>query len=215
MHSTGGGSAVTDSSGSFAINVNEKDSVWFYYNSKPTMKFPVHIITDPNNFEISINVKVEAKYKRMKEVMVFSKSYHQDSLENREKYADIFGYEKPGLKTTMSNGVAGADLDELINMFRFRRNKYLKSFQKRLVTEEENKFIDHKFTKKVVQQLTGLSGADRDSFMLIFRPTYDFAAASTLYDFYWYIKMSGQQYKLGARSNNFFLLKEQEEMRKP
>jgi hypothetical protein len=89
-------------------------------------------------------------------------------------------------------------------MFRFRRNKYIKSFQKRLVLEEQDKYIDHKFTKKVVQQLTGLTDKDRDSFMLIFRPTYDFTVLTPLYDFYWYIKMCGQQYKMGIRQNAFF-----------
>ena len=164
VYSTDGSNTLTDSIGQYTINAGEKDSVWFAYNNKPTMKFPVHAMNDINNFDISLNVKVLAKYKRMKEVTVFSHNYHTDSLENREKYADIFGYEKPGLKTSMSGGVAGADLDELINMFRFRRNKYLKSFQKRLVLDEQDKYIDHKFTKKVVQQLTGLTDADRDSF---------------------------------------------------
>ena len=168
------------------------------------MHFPVHIITDINHFDIALSVRVQAQYKRLKEVTVFSKNYRQDSLENREKYADIFGYEKPGLKTTMSNGVAGADLDELINVFRFRRNKYLKLFQKRLIAEEQDKYVDHKFTKKVVQQITGLSGNDRDSFMLIFRPTYEFTVVTPLYDFYLYIQMSGRLYQQGARENLFF-----------
>jgi hypothetical protein len=169
------------------------------------MKFPVRIMTDINNFDISLNVRVDAKYKRMKEVTVFSKSYRQDSLENRQLYADIFEYEKPGIHTSMANGVAGADFDQIVNMFRFKRNRYMKAFQKRLVNEEQDKYIDHKFTTKKVEQLTGLTGADRDSFMFIFRPTYEFTANTTLYDFYWYIKMSGQQYKMGARQNLFFV----------
>lgn len=204
VYSTDGSSALTDSLGTYTINTGEKDSLWFAYNNKPTIKFPVHVITDVNNFDISLNVKVQAKYKRLKEVTVFSSNYHTDSLRNREKYADIFGYEKPGLKTSMSNGVAGADLDELINVFRFRRNKYLRSFQKRLVLEEQDKYIDHKFTKKIVQQLTGLTDKDRDTFMLLFRPTYEFTMLTPLYDFYWYIKMSGQQYRMGFRQNTFF-----------
>ncbi len=208
--STSGASSVTDSLGNYSILANEKDSIWFFYNNKPTMRFPVQKMPDLNHFDISLNVKVQALYKRMKEVTVFSKSYRQDSLENREKYADVFGYEKPGLKTTMSNGTAGADLDALINVFRFRKNKYMKIFQKRLIAEEQDKYVDHKFTKKVVQQITGLTGSDRDSFMLVFRPTYEFAMLTPLYDFYLYIQMSGRLYQQGSRENLFF--KRTEEM---
>jgi hypothetical protein len=112
-------------------------------------------------------------------VVVFSKSYKQDSLENRQTYADIYDYKKPGISTSLTpGGGAGADLDELINIFRFKRNKRLRSFQQRLETQEQEKYIDYRFNKLFVKRITGLDGILLDSFLVWYRPTYEFARNS-------------------------------------
>lgn len=191
----------TDSLGRYSIWALGNDSLSFTYKNKSTLRFAVKDIPDYQNFDIALLIKVPSKYKQIKEVTVFSKSHQQDSLENREKYAKIFNYQKPGVKTSMVNGAVGADVNELINIFRFKRNKYLKKFQLRLEQQEKDRYINYRFSKRVVQQLTQLKGPALDSFMVIFRPSYEFTAGSTLYDFYWYIKMSGEQYKMGARKN--------------
>lgn len=201
--SMAGAKTQTDTLGHYSITASMKDSLSFTYKNKSTLRFAVKDIPDFNNFDISLLITVPSKYKAIKEVIVFSKSYQQDSLENREKYAKVFNYQKPRIKSGISNGVAGADVNELINMFRFRRNKYLKKFQLRLEQQEQEKYITYRFNKKIAQQLTQLTGPALDSFMVIFRPTYAFTKGSSLYDFYWYIKISGEQYKLGARKNVF------------
>ncbi len=128
--STGGMFTVTDSMGRYSIKTFENDSLAFYYNNKPTQKFAVHLIPDPAHFDISLRLPIKGKYSVLKEVMVFSKSYKQDSLENRQTYADIYDYTKPTVRSTISpGGVPGADMNELINIFRFKRNKRLKAFQ--------------------------------------------------------------------------------------
>jgi hypothetical protein len=201
-----GNATRTDTMGRYAIEADYADSIYFIYNNKATPRYAVSTIADYTRFDIALLIPIasNSKYKTIKEVVVFSKTYKQDSMENREAYADIFGYEKPGFKTSMSDGVAGVDLDELINIFRFRRNKNMRKFQSRLLQQEQDKYVDYRFNKKTVQQLTQLTGPDLDSFMVIFRPTYFFTINTPLYDFYWYIKMSGQQYALGARENLFF-----------
>ena len=65
----------------------------------------------------------------------------------------------------------GFDLDELINMFRFKRNRSLASFQRRLLLEEQDKFVEHRFNKALVRRLTLLESPELDSFMLLFRPS--------------------------------------------
>lgn len=193
----------TDSLGRYSIWAMTNDSLSFTYKNKSTLRFAVKDIPDFQNFDIALLIKVPSKYKQIKEVTVFSKSHQQDSLENREKYAKIFNYQKPGVKTSMVNGAVGADVNELINVFRFRRNKYLKKFQLRLEQQEKDRYINYRFSKRVAQQLTQLKGPALDSFMTIFRPSYEFTAGSSLYDFYWYIKMCGEQYKMGVRKNDF------------
>lgn len=194
--STGGLFALTDSLGRYSILVKETDSLSFYYNNKPTQKFPVKQISDPAKFDISLHVPVKGKYRVMNEVVVFSKSHKQDSIENRETYADIFNYHKPGLSTSVTpGGGVGADIDELINIFRFRRNKRLKSFQQRLEAEEQEKYIDYRFNRIFVKRITGLTSPALDSFMVWYRPDYMFTRYSDEITFNEYILKAYYQFQ--------------------
>lgn len=194
--STGGVLAITDSLGRYTIMVNEKDSLYFFYNNKPTQKFPVSTIPNSRQFDISLRITVEGKYNVLKEVRVYSKSYKQDSIENRENYANVFAYKNPGLSSSMSpGGVPGADLDELINVFRFKRNKRLKSFQRRLQQEEQDKYVDYRFNKITVKRITGLTGTALDSFVVWYRPSYEFSSSSDTLIFNQYILNAYYQFK--------------------
>jgi hypothetical protein len=198
IKSTGGNQTITDSTGRYSIFVMEKDSLIFIYNGKPTMKFPVKNIPDPGNFELALQIRLTDKYKTLKEVVVFGKTYKQDSIENRERYAKIFNFEKPGIGVSSGSpygaGV-GLDLDEFINMFRFRRNKSMRKFQERLIKEEQEKFISYRFNKNTIKGITQLSGAPLDSFMAIYRPDYEFTLQATDYEFAYYIKQCFLHYQ--------------------
>ena len=200
--SSSGRGTITNNDGQYQIEVGEKDSIWFSYLGKPTVKFPVLKITSPHNFDISLKVSVTV----LKEVKVRQRDYKLDSIRNRQDYAKIFNYQKPKLKTvTPQYGVGmGFDLQEIINAFRFKRNRSLASFQKRLLEEEREKFISHRFNKALVRRLTLLEGAELDSFMVTFRPTYEFTVGSSDYDFQAYIKLSHARYKRGLPPINWF-----------
>ncbi len=148
VESTGGMFSISDSSGKYRIPVNVTDSITFIYNNKPTQKFSVKDIKYPDQFDISLKISVQSRYSLLKEVKVYSRSYKQDSIENRAAYSDIFAYEKPRVKSVLSpGGVAGADINELANLFRFKRNRQLKAFQKRLEIQEEEKYVNYRFSK--------------------------------------------------------------------
>jgi hypothetical protein len=133
----------------------------------------------------------------MKEVVVFSKSYRQDSLENRSTYADVFNFQKPGIKTNLgTDGIAGADPNEIINMFRFKRNKRLKKFQLRLELEEQEKYVSYRFNKIFVRRLTQLQGEQLDAFLLRYRPSYEFTSEANELVFNQYILNCSYQYKI-------------------
>lgn len=186
--STGGLFTITDSLGRYTIKVAEKDSLIFYYNNKPTQKFPVKTIPDPSHFDISIRIPIKTRYKMLKDVMVFSKSYKEDSLENRQTYADVYNYTKPRVESSISpDGVPGADLDQLINIFRFRRNKQLKAFQLRLESQEQEKYVNYRFNNIIVKRITGLSGPLLDTFVKWYRPSYEFTRNSDEMAFNQYI----------------------------
>jgi hypothetical protein len=190
--STNGKGTVTDSLGRYSLDVSDKDSIWFSFLGKPTPKYPIVKITDITRFDIALRLKMNV----MQEVRVRSHVYKEDSLQNRRDYAKAFNFKRPNISdmTSISSSGVGIDLDEVIRVFQFRKNKSMEKFRERLLEQERQKFVDHKFNKPLVRRLTQLPEADLDKFMLKYRPTYEFALFSSEYDFQYYIKKAGEEY---------------------
>lgn len=185
--STSGGGTITNKSGQYTLVVNETDSIWFSYLNKPTPKYPVQSIPNVNSFEISLHVAITT----LPEIRIMPRNYRRDSIQNRLDYAKAFDFQKPGVGSVLSvgpNGGAGLDINEFINMFKFRRNRRMLGFQERLLREEEERFIDHRFSRTLIIKLTQLRGAALDSFIARYRPTVEFTQFSTDYEFQSYIK---------------------------
>ena len=197
VESTGGKFTSTDSMGNYKLQVNSNDSLTFTYQNKPTQKFAVKDMADPGQFDLSLRVHVKSRYNTLKEVIVIAKSYRQDSMENRETYARFYDFRKPGLQTSLSpDGAVGADLDEIINMFRFRRNRQLKAFRARLEQQEQEKFVDYRFNKTFVKRITHIEGIQLDTFMVRYRPSYEFASMADEVTFNKYILNASYKFKL-------------------
>jgi hypothetical protein len=191
--STGGKMTMTDSLGRYQITVDEKDSIWFSYLGKPTPKYPVLKIVDVTQFDIALRLKSDV----MKEVIVRNRNYRQDSIQNRKDYAKIFDFHRPNVASLTSIGPTGAaiDLDELIRVFQFRKNKSMEKFKERLEEQERQKFIDHRFNKALVKRLTNLDSTELDIFMVRYRPSYAYTLIASEYDFQMYIKKCFELYK--------------------
>jgi len=195
--STSGKGTTTDSNGNYILVVNPDDSISFSYLGRSTVKYPVSSINPATGFDIALHVNPT----ELKEVRVAPRDYHLDSLRNRQEYERVFDFRKPGFALTSptSGSGVGIDLDALINMFRFDRNRRMLAFQRRLIEEEQDKFIDHRFTRGLVKKITHLDGDLIDTFMVRFRPSYEFTQASTDYEFQEYIKLAYNQFKEGKR----------------
>ncbi|MEZ5033527.1 MAG: hypothetical protein R2796_00910 [Chitinophagaceae bacterium] len=185
--STSGQGTLSDSTGSYTLIVNSTDSIWFSYLGKATKKFPVADIKNINDFNVSLFIDIHV----LQEVRIRTPDYKQDSIQNRIDYATVFNYKKPTLKSVVP--VIGfpnvvIDLDELIRVFQYRKKRLMLSFQKRLVEEEQQKFISHIFTKSLVSKLIGLKGESLDSFMVKQRPSYEFILSASDYTLRKYIK---------------------------
>ncbi|MDO6434411.1 carboxypeptidase-like regulatory domain-containing protein [Flavitalea sp. BT771] len=198
MAASGKGTA-TDSNGNYSIQLSLTDSISFSYLGRATQMFPVKDINSITGFDIALHVDPL----ELKEVRVMPHNYHMDSLQNRKDYAKVFDFRKPGFKLTSpttSGGLgAGVDLDELINVFRRQRTRRMLAFQGRLVDEEKEKFVDHRFTEYTVKKITHLTGDELDSFMVKYRPSYEFCVKATDYDFFDYIKIAFKQYKVDRK----------------
>jgi hypothetical protein len=80
-------------------------------------------------------------------------------------------------------------------MFNFSRNRRMAHFRQRLLQEEQDKAIDHRFTHALVKKLTGLEGQPLEDFMKRYRPSYIFAMTTTEYEFGEYIKVAYDDFR--------------------
>lgn len=192
--SSSGKGTFTDSNGRYIINVGLQDSIWFSYLNKPTIKYPVRSINVNIAFDLSLHVNVL----QLKDVKIKEKNYKLDSLRNREEYAKVFDFKRPNPLRDISvgpNGV-GFSIDALIGMFQFRKNKRMESFQKRLIQQEQDHFVDYRFNKKLIKQLTDLDSTELDTFMMVHRPPYEFTANSSEYEFRYFIIRAARVYRM-------------------
>ena len=193
--------AVTDSLGHYQILVKAKDSIWFSLFGKHTQKYTIDTIEDLQHFNIMIHV---TGYD-LPEVRVRNSYYKIDSIQNRIDYAKFFNYSAPGLKLSNNqnlfgpNGLTiGFDLDEIINMFRVKRNRNLQFLQNRLITQEQEKYINYRFTKRFVQKLTHLESPELEKFMEYCRPDYAVLALLNDLELGLYIEKKFVLYKKGG-----------------
>lgn len=197
VQSNTGAFTYTDSMGKYKLAVSEADTVFFSFRNKPTQNFPVKNIPNPTQFDIWLHIKVKGKFTTLKEVVIRSKSYRLDSIENRKKYADVFGFRSGKIETSITpSGGVGLDINELINIFRFRRNRQLKAFRNRLEMDEKERYINYKFNKTVVSRITNLKNAELDTFMVRYRPDFDFVQQCNELTFNQYILNASYHYKM-------------------
>ncbi len=107
----------TDSAGHYSIKLATTDSVYFSWLGKTTNRFAVKEIPANEPFDLNfdeVSVRSLPAYS-----VVGAKDYVQDSLNNREQYKKLFGYEgKDGVQDrTNPGGTAGLswDLDNMLS----------------------------------------------------------------------------------------------------
>lgn len=208
VQTTAGNYTITDSLGKFTISVSQKDSVWFSFLSKNTLKYPVDTIKNLSNFEIALYV--DAAW--LPAVKVQTRNYKLDSIQNRQEYAKVFNFRKPTVQLNRASPnnyspgdvTVGMDLDAFINMFRFRRNRQLLTMQNRLLEQEQEKYVNHRYTKYFVSKITGLKGNELDSFIELSKPSYELLQVMNDLELGYYIEQIYKIYRKGGRIEDPF-----------
>ncbi|WP_133998966.1 hypothetical protein [Dinghuibacter silviterrae] len=192
-----GAIAVSDSLGHYSVTVPEGDTIYFSYLKKRTMPFPVKNLRDPMNFDVSIDAEGPA----VTPIFITANSYHTDSLLNREENREIFDFQRQGHYVrnirTMPGG-AGLNLGGTFDMamlFDHSVERSRESVQRWMITEEKDKYVDHRFNKAIVKRITGLDSADLRRFMRDYRPSYALIKSfPSDWEFYEYILESSKSY---------------------
>ncbi len=68
-------------------------------------------------------------------------------------------------------------------------------FQKRLVENEEDKYVNYKFNSILLKRVTGLTGTLLDKYIMQYKPTYEFIVTATELEFYEYILSTAYKFK--------------------
>lgn len=183
---TAGRGTMTDSMGRYSIRVTQHDSVYFSYQNRVTGKYPVAGMEDQTQFNMSLHIHVFS----LPNVTVRARSYRMDSLMNRREYAKYFNFSKPNPLNSINVGPSGVGMDpnEIINMFRFKRNRQLAELSARLMKEEQDKYVEYRFSKSFVRKLTLLDGEELRKFMNKYRPPYDYAVLTNELEMGYYIQ---------------------------
>jgi hypothetical protein len=195
--SSSGRGTITDSLGRYSFTVLTKDSIWFSLIGKTTMKYPVDTISNTDKFDVRIHLRAAD----LPEVTVRNSYYKYDSMQNRADNAKAFNFRKPSLKLSNNPGynpgglTVGFDLDEIINMFRVKRNRSLLSLQKRLIDQEHDKYVSNRFSKQFVRKITKLQSPELDTFMNRYRPDYESVTRLNDLELGYLIQRSFEHYK--------------------
>lgn len=153
----------------------------------------------------------------LKEVLVRTKKdYLKDSLALRNTYSSIFNYKYqplkdfiiyrdffsrvPTFKGQSSDYIAVVDLLSLLNLVNSKK-KPVSKLQEKLIRDENQDYLDRRFSKQLVQQQTGLKGDSLFIFMNKYKPDVNKLKGMNEYQLGVYITNSYKEYLKGKNHN--------------
>jgi hypothetical protein len=173
--------ALSSRDGDYSIQANEGDKIVFTSSGylPDTVKVLNYMI------DAGYDVTMSLKYSLLKNVTVKSANYRQDSLNQREDYSAFYNQPKKDFvsKSGPQNGVGVA-----ISPIGFLHNRSAdKKMKKNLEYQDEQNFVDYSFSRRYVEKLTSLHGDSLQTFMLRYRPTYQFCRTASSEDMLNYV----------------------------
>jgi hypothetical protein len=114
-------------------------------------------------------------------------NYRADSLERRDEYRALLDKVHPVVLVNEKR--PGDDPGFSFSPFGYfsKTEKEKRKLKKRLKAEEEEYYVDSKFSPVRVTQFTGLKGDSLQIFMTRYRPTYKFCRGASSQDIFFYI----------------------------
>jgi len=135
---------------------------------------PDTIIVDTTMLAGDYPIYLEPRAQTLRTVTVGSLSNYQlDSMARREEYAWVYDHTTP---PRVERKRAGDGVGISLDLFRnaSKEDKDREKLKKRLMREEEEYYIDFRYSRDYVARLTRLKGDSLQQFMMHYRPTYDF-----------------------------------------
>ncbi|MBB6128507.1 carboxypeptidase-like regulatory domain-containing protein [Mucilaginibacter lappiensis] len=190
---------ITGIQGEFSIvGTKTKDTLWVKMQGYKLYVLPLNLANSK-----SIRVGLEAAVIELNEVHVTAKRDRiKDSLNNRKMFAKEFNSSAPKLKDMIapSGGnvgpipMVGITIvpSQFIRALTYKHSREYK-FKKVLIRDEQNRYIDSRFSENLVSSITNLKGDSLLDFMDRYRPGIDQIKKMSDYDIRVYIKVSQQK----------------------
>lgn len=178
------GGELSDRSGFYSVNASAGDSIEVYILGYKRFKFKVTASAS----DAVKNVYLTIEKFNLPEVEVWARrNVTKDSLNNRRENAALFAYHRRSVGKAILGSFFNpvSSLQSLVDM---GKNRRLKHFQAHLVAEERDNYIDSRFTRENVEDITGLKGKELEAFILSNKPSFEFTQNAKEYDMLVYIK---------------------------
>jgi hypothetical protein len=173
---------VSDAGGNYKIVAALNDTLIF----SSAGYFPDTIIVNATMMSLPYNVLMAQKVVVLPTAIIDENNYQLDSLKRREDYYDF--YKSPATK------FAGGSTPEkgfgiVFSPFTFfsSKERQKRKLRKRLAEEEEGYYIDYRFSKKYIADLTRLKNDSLVLFIDRYRPSYKFCRRSSRQDMLFYV----------------------------
>ena len=173
--------ALSAREGDYSIEAKEGDKIVF--TSVGYLPDTVKVLN--YMIDAGYDVTMTLKTSLLKNVTVRAPNYKEDSMERREDYAAFYNRPKKQIisKTGPQNGVGMAFSP--IGFFSNRSKN--RKMAKNLEYQEEQDFVDYSFSRRYVERLTNLHGDSLLTFMLHYRPSYEFCRGASEEDMLHYV----------------------------
>lgn len=175
--------ASSDRTGSFSIRANSFDTLVFSIAGYAQDT----LLVDDDFFKQEIDIFIRRKATELKTVVVQADRYRQDSLEARERYNEIAAGKEKVLMRNHGNGF-GVTFSPFTYLSKKEKDK--RQLLKREKREEEAAYVNYRFSRSKVIQLTGLGGDSLQTFMIRYRPSYEFCKKASEEDITLHINAS-------------------------
>ncbi|NHA07538.1 carboxypeptidase-like regulatory domain-containing protein [Mucilaginibacter sp. HC2] len=185
--------------GEFSINADKaKDTLRVKMQGYKLYILPLNLVNSKN-----IRIDLEAAIIELNEVHVTAKRDRiKDSLNNRKMFAKEFNSSAPKLKDMIAASGSNAGLlpvagvtivpSEFIRALTYKHSREYK-LKKELIRDEQNRYIDSRFSENLVSTITNLKGDSLLDFMDRYRPGIEQIKKMSDYDIRAYIKASKQK----------------------
>ena len=196
--STSKANTITSIQGEFSMTlVKAGDTLRVKMQGYKLYALPLNLANSKN-----IQVGLEAAIIELNEVHVSAKRDRvKDSLNNRKMFAKEFNASAPKLKDIIVVSAAPGPLpvagitivpSQFIRALTYKHSREYK-FKKVLIRDEQNRYIDSRFSENLVGTITNLKGDSLLNFMDKYRPGMEQIKKMSDYDIRVYIKASQQK----------------------